>query len=59
MDSVDDFGRIRKSGHHKKNHFKEDRHANLAKKAKNAFKHQVIDNEDDDWEDEIRQYTKN
>lgn len=59
MDSADDFGRIRKNGHYKKNQFQADKHANLAQKAKKAFKHQVQDETDDDWEEEVRQYIRN
>lgn len=46
--------------HEKKNEYVFDKHANLKNKAKNAFKRRRlnIEDEDDNWEEEIREYVK-
>lgn len=43
--------------HNKKNQYVVDRHANLEKKAKKAFKRRQFETEDDDWQEEIRFHT--
>ncbi len=55
---INEFDNLKpKKSHNKKNHYVVDRHANLNRKAKKAYKHRLVDQDiedEDNWQNQIK-----